>query len=174
MVMKMAADDLMLALAKLSPKDLKEVQARTAALLSSQSDPKADEAETLVYQQMVNVLKDLGHADLPPLKVIRLSKGGKALKEGTPKFVRYVEKHFRPQRRIDKINCLQLLLKMLVRRLHRDGVPVSVTTLAQGLLRIAEVVDDEFPGYLESGFLPLLLKKFNMVSDDKRNTLSAS
>lgn len=157
------SQELMQALASMSAKDLKEVQARTAFLLQGQQqDEKVDEAIKVVFHQMSIELREKGHLDIPPLKVVLQGKAGKGLRNGSKYFIQYIEQYFQPEKKIDKLHGVQLLLRMLIRRLERDSIPVTVTTLAQQLSKINVVVEDEFPGYRQSGFLPLLLKKFRL------------
>lgn len=144
-------------LAELSPKELKELAARANFLLGTDDSP---EDEDLVHRQIVQVLRDYGVLSTPPLKKLPHYS---QFKKGVVDLLEYVEAYFAPKKKIDKIKVVMILVKMLARQIKREEIPVSHRTISQALNRVGSIVELQFPGYRESGLLPMLIAKHQAV-----------
>lgn len=76
----------------------------------------------------------------------------------------YVDRFFQPKNRLERLKAFRLLTRVLLRFLENARVPITLKTVVQNLDKIPRLVDDEFPGYLESGVLPMLLQRQARIS----------
>jgi hypothetical protein len=172
---------LMEQLAALPADQLRQVQARAGFLLSGQqADPSGAKSlaqrdatadEQLVYAELAGVLhKFVGQA--PPYGQFR-SRHAKypAFREAVAALLEFVGEHLRPKTRAERVKAVRVLVGVVVRHravLHRASVSdprrrrrargVSIFTAVDDLCRVGDIVDEAFPGYLEAGLLPILLR----------------
>lgn len=157
----MLAAEMISNLERLSPAELRDLAARATFLASTGGSSTADEALPLVFSQVQQILKDAG-VETPPLKVVKAQGYYKALLEGSDTLIQYINANLHPESRGEKIKGVQVLLRMLVRWLENCGIPVSVGTVARNLSKVPSLVEKEFPGYRESGLLPIILKRYRI------------
>lgn len=157
------AAELIKSLPKLSPKELLALQAAAGMLLQGEPTAPADPGGTevpqtdleLVYDQVKAVLRESGVLRCPPIPVLSQTGQLGDLKRGTPVLLDYARQFLRPKDRTEMMRGVNFLVEQVVSRLRQQGVPVGLKTVLQGLRRVNDAVDSQFPGYQSSGLLPM-------------------
>ena len=150
-------DDLMAALPGLSAIELKQAMARIQALMGR--EPLSGESETqevAVHTVMMEVIKKFG-GQCPPYGVVVRMDHYPRFNGVADLLVFFVRENFKTTSRAQTRKIYSILLEMVARRLRRDSVPVSHKTLTDALPRLADICDDQFPGYRQSGLLNALI-----------------
>jgi len=60
---------------------------------------------------------------------------------------------------VSYLKMLDMLVFSTLTYLDKLEIPVGIKTISQVFERIEQVIDDQFPGYLESGLLYLMIKE---------------
>jgi hypothetical protein len=154
-------DDILAALPTLSRADLESVHAMAAHLLGAQgsvSNGGTPDAP-LLFEALSGQLN--GIMGWP---YVAATKQGKLLQQRAPEVTKFLTKHFRgwDKNKITQLAIMQLMISLLREDLKERGVQASFGILVANLNRLPEVFSNAFPGYLESGMGPLLLK--NLLS----------
>ena len=157
----MESQDVLEALKKMPLTDLRKVSAQATHLLTK-GVLNTSPLERDVYESICDALKLEGVSSLPPFTVFARTNTFASFRRGVILFLEYIEQYCKPKKRLERMKIIHVFLRMLVRRLRRDGVPLSSKTMASALLRVENIVEDQFPGYRESGLLPILLKKYQL------------
>lgn len=129
----------------------------TSAPLKESADPE------FVYGALHGLMGRLGHRP-PPWEGFKRSPDAPTFRRHAEMLMAYVRERVRARRRPTQLRALDVLLRMLARRLKRDEVPVTLRTLVRNMGRIPAVAADAFPGYEEAGLLPTLVLKFRIHS----------
>lgn len=137
----------------LSREQLQDLAIRIGTLLTPEE--RTDEGE--VYTVIADVLRYSG-IRLPPFGVIRKHAQFKRFREGAETLQAFLHRYTPGLRKVERFKALQVLTRVVVRRLHRDNVPVGVLTLSDAFKRIGAIIDDQFPGYVESGLLVTIVR----------------
>jgi hypothetical protein len=152
-----------MALEKMNREQLREVWAKASALLGVQgsktptTDAKGSERPRDFYDEMKRLLEADG-VFCPPFPVFAKSRNFVAFKAGVDVLYAYVDKYFKPKKRLERSRIHKVLLGLIVTHMRAEGrVPVSVNTVARRLVAVGGLVDMEFPGYRESNMLPIML-----------------
>lgn len=156
-------DDILAALPTLSKADLEAIYAMTAHLLQGGSQGAVSNGATpdapLLFEALSGQLNAL--AGWP---YVASTKQGKLLQQRAPEVTKFLSKHFKgwDKNKITQLAIMQLMLNLLRDDLKERGVQPSFGIMVTNLNRLPEVFSNAFPGYLESGMGPLLLK--NLLS----------
>lgn len=158
----MSAAKVLSALPNLDPKDLAQVQARVGILLSNSPTPAAsaeDEALRTVHDQVVFVLRQWGELRSFPLQALLRSRNGSLLRTGSKSLVDFVNKFLKPKNRVERLRAIRILIGVCARwsNTHWHRTP-TYKTVCLALVQIHCAVEDQFPGYLRSGLLPMIIK----------------
>lgn len=151
-------------LATLSPGELREAKARLQVLLGASGGiidqvPGEDDDRGLVYHELCDMIRRKTGAKPPPLARFLDTKYAPAFRSGADEIIRYAVEHLKPRGRAGMIQAIRLLVSLIVRQVMLENrVPIAIGPLACNLGRVAELVDEAFPGYMESGLLGMVLK----------------
>ena len=147
------------ALTELSPSELRKLKSECEGLLNAQG-VEAQGADLTDAQHIHWLFTDKLKAEGKPcLPFFALTKAAhySTFIDGVKMFYNFVDHFLKPANKTEREKAVQVLPRMLARRLERDGVPVSHSSLSSALQRVSSIVDDQFPGYRESGLLPMLI-----------------
>ena len=141
------------ALPSLSQPDLLAIKTLAGALLhegapDTQNNP--ENAQGWLFVALAGVL-NMGH---------RLPDSIRPFNKNAPVFLGFVATHFSQvmHKKIDALAVMTGLLRLLSTDLKARGIPVTYNTMASHLPRIAEVFENAFPNYLDSGLAGLFVK----------------
>lgn len=147
-------------IATLPPDKLREVTARIALLSGKAQElsPSSSGDVALVYAELVLQINRRTGQKCPPLNAILKTRYGDPIKEGSALLIQYAKENLRPKGRGGMIQAIRLLVNLILRQVQKEGkVRLSVGPVSYQLKRIGEIVDQQFPGYLASGLLPIVL-----------------
>ena len=156
----MESSDVLMALKEMSLTDLRKVSAQAAFLLTKEQ-LNVSPLERDVYESICDTLKFEGIAP-PPFGTFARTNAFSSFRGGVVCFLQYIGQHCAPKMRVERQKVIYVFVRMLARRLRRDGIPLSAKTMSSTLSRIENIVEDQFPGYRESGLLSVLLKKYQI------------
>lgn len=94
---------------------------------------------------------------VPPDSVLQSSRHWPRFVKSIPCFLNYVDKYFSPKSRTERIKVIRVLVGCILKHLQSHHIPRGHRSITDCLVKIHDVVDDQFPGYRESGFLPLII-----------------
>jgi len=115
------------------------------------------EGEELVYDVIKEHLDEVG-LDTYPYHVFRARHNYGDFRRGAKIVLDYVGR-MRPKGRAEFRKGIIVLVRMLLRRLERDGITCSIGVVMKNLQRVPAIVDDAYPGYRVSGMLNWLITK---------------
>lgn len=141
-------------LASLSQTQLRELVTRASALLDR---PQDDSATGLVHDALDGIFRKRGEK-LPPMSVIKKLPHYGSFRDGSTALLEYIDTYLKPSTRVERLKAVNVLLAMLIRWLERREIPISHRAVSQSLSRVASIVDKQFPGYRQSGLLPMIVK----------------
>jgi len=157
-------DEIENGLAELSTEELRRVRARidflTRGTSSSALPSASSREEELVWDHLRHVVGRCRGKKLPPLSVYRRANPSFEFTERVEALMSFIRTFCKPATTTEEGQFVFLFLRVLSRDLQRRGLPVGPKTLVQSFDRIGDVVDIGFPGYRESGLLPMLVRKF--------------
>lgn len=156
--MKTKVDNILQDILSLSPEELVKVKECASQLFGDSPQVAtgfSDEA-AFVYSHMVEVLKKRGIKS-PPLSIFAKTKGAAKLKAHAEDFLEFISSYLHPRKKVERVLAIKMLLNLLCDRVASGNAPLSATTLAAALQHTAAEVDVQFPGYLRSGLLPMLI-----------------
>lgn len=152
-------DDVTRLLPGMTPDQLRQVIARSTVLLGgADHPPNLDTDLALVHSVVSSVLASRG-TRCPPLGVIVRQSYFPELRMGAQVLCEYVDKYVLPSTRGERAKALRVFIEMIVRGLPPRGIPVTVRTVCQSLTSVGAYVEQQFPGYLESGLLPVVVRR---------------
>lgn len=147
-------------LPRLSNHELKQVQARCLALLGSTSD--AEDSESGVSRFYSCIISELSARNIGgqpslarALKLVNASKFTEACAEVHA----FVDRRMASNHPAGLHRGYRVVVGAIADLLARDRVPVSALTVIRHLHRFREGMDWSYPGYCESGLLPILIRE---------------
>lgn len=159
----MSAREILDNLGQLTPAQLREVQARTTALLGGtqarQEAPTGDRDEVRLHAALEALGGVQGLRKVPPLGVLRKGPLGRSFREGSQTIAAYILDVWGKQRELKKRKLTDLLLGILLDWILSGPAPVSLKALVENLHQVPALMDEAFPGYKASGLLPLVLER---------------
>lgn len=140
-------------LSGLSPADLQALVLRAQSLLKRHKVPDREDAEAEVVEAFLVILRDKGGA--PPYGRIRRMHFWPRLKRGARATAEYLRLHapVAARRKITRQRAYSIMAGVLIRWLERVGVPTGPGTIAKHLDKMPALMDQAFPGYVESNLL---------------------
>lgn len=147
------------ALGSMSPEELRKVRARVAFLLDGVDDAgSADSgAEREVYDAIRAALEARG-ASFASFAAFTKTAGYKTFRQEAPRIVDYVKKNFKVSRKNERVRVLFLLSELLLAWFDEARLVPGPRTICQQIGKIPVIVERAFPGYRESGLLPIVAK----------------
>lgn len=164
------------ALPDLTAEQRAQIRLRISALPGGKEDPKSmntannaqeeDEKFLLFYDVFVGVLKDKMGGKYPPSRIGFPKAQQKELREGWEcvegLLLTAFEKAGRKARHPERIKFYEVVVVLTVEYVEllaeEIGVPLARKTIIQQLNNCATTLNNQFPGYVRSGLLPLALK----------------
>ncbi len=143
-------------LPNLSQTELREVQVRVQALLTK---PTEGDEKDLIYEVMSSTLKSVGIKIPPTLKQAKKTTLHRRFNKGTDKLLSYCNQHFQFEHltRMEQRKLLRTLLTIVLSSLPKSNIPITPSTMCDGLGRIDVAIEEQFPNYLASGLLMAVL-----------------
>lgn len=145
----------------MSPDALRALRFRVDSLLAGR--PKAahsilaDPGEEVV-EAMLTHLKRKGCS--MPLGVVKRAPWWPKLKKDAAGIADYLTAHAPAvmTKRLVRQRAYYIVVGILVRWVERIGIPVTPRSLAQNMDKVPGILDQQFPGYAESGYLGWVFK----------------
>lgn len=147
--------DLAADLPSMSQDQLREIVARATALLKPADRNRTDEQD--LYSALTTELTSQG-ISLPHYAIAMKSPAGPTFLRGASVVSSFVAEHIEPTTKAHRILAYRRFMKMLARWMVTCGIPVTLKNVAQNLDKVPAIVQRQFPGYLESGLLPMVLR----------------
>lgn len=155
----MKKNEILKALVFLTRKEQEEISTRLNFLLSSNKKTSSS-GEELFYMRVSQVLnKELSTKEIP-YYIFKKSSAYKKLKDAFTATSGYMKNAFkgstvtRPQQQ----QFYMLATLSVLDDLSRSPIPTNMTTVLQTFRDIAGLMDRAFPGYSQSGLMPMVLK----------------
>lgn len=155
--------DILSSLPDLSAGELQELQARVGLLLGNAA-PATTSSSTApeVFELIRDRLRQRGDS-APPWSVWSRrapASAVKALKEGAATLERFVTKYLCVSKRVDRLLATKILIQVVIAGMaDRQFQRIKVDTVGSELQRLRDHVESAFPGYIDSGWLPLIIKR---------------
>lgn len=147
------ASELAVEISRMSKEDQRKLLALLGSLISEKPDLDPS-VESVVFDAIRTHLK----GRMMPMAVFRKQRYYKSFREGSAELHQFIRTEFKISGGPKYIALVHVLLRMLVRQLKKETLPVSPSVLATHLIRIPDVCELAFPRYRESGLLPILLQ----------------
>ncbi len=147
------------ALGSLSQKELQDIADKASFMLhTGTASAEITDDEKLAHDVISSIIQRTDDASIIPLPVLRKRCSHyKDFRHGVSVFFKFIDEHANPGSKTGRRAAAVVLMKMLARRLSRDNTPVKHKTMSTALVRVAEITDQQFPGYLESGLLKAVI-----------------
>ena len=136
-------------LPKLSQDDLKTLRAAIDGLI--QQD--ANRTEPLLYEAVRCAV-----STVPPYSTFVRIKGFTIWLKHVEYAENFVSRNFPTASKLERQALMTFAVQAIVRDLKARNVPITAVTVARNLGRFAEAFEAEFPGYIQSGMQPMILK----------------
>jgi len=154
----MNKDSILAALPTLTRADLEAVHATAASLLGARGAMVASTA-TSPAADLFEALS--GHLNVTAAyATVAGTKPGKLLIKNAPAAYKFFNAHFPgwDESRVTKLAFLHMFADLLVSDLKERGVTPTFGIIVANLIRLPEVFENAFPGYLENGMGHLVVK----------------
>ena len=142
------------ALPRLSRADLQEMAGRLTALLG---EGDAD-GPAWVFSIVVKHLRRRGGSGNMPYSALKRSRQYPRFHRGAKGLLQFVDNHFPGIKRVEQQKVLNVLVGACTRYLENHNIPIGYYTLGDCMGRINQVIDDQFPGYMEAGLITVIVK----------------
>lgn len=154
----MKAIDIISKLNDLNTDELKKVQATCNHILSQrQSDMLPTKSNhDLFHEALRNTLRSHGLKAGP---AIHQSGVMKLFTEKFEYVEDFIDQYYPKISKVERISVYLLMNDLIYRHLIRRGIPQSYRTMINHVHKVPELVEESFPGYAASGFLPLITSK---------------
>lgn len=161
----MTKDDILGALPALSQADLAAIQALTASLLNDRTaavDGPATPLAGLTWQAMHTAVN-------APHSLPIGTPAGRSLNKRVAGLEKFLNRHFSgwDSNKVSALAFLTMLIRLLRDDLQERGVRPTILLLANNLIRLPEVFEDAYPGYLEAGLANHVLRHFQKAVPKK-------
>lgn len=147
----LTASQIISALPNLKSKELSSIK---AAIEQLQTKEAPDKDVQLLFDAILTTI----NSKLPWAK-FEGSSAYKDFQAGAPGAVQFINQTFKPSTRTKTFLAMRLSIGLLVISLKKREIYTTVGTMCRNLNRLPMVFDDAFPGYRESGLVPMLMKQ---------------
>lgn len=165
-----SSNDILKRLAGLSAADLHAVQQRAGLLLGNQarsfSAPTSSasiESVEETYQLVREFLRQRGDSPPPPWMVWSRKAppaSVRVFKEGSDTLNSFITRYLKVTRRSERLLASRILVRAVIAGMEeRKFTRVKVDTIGSELRVLRDHVEAAFPGYIDSGWLPLIMKQ---------------
>lgn len=162
---KLGVSDILMSLPSLTPEERKQIRAASsinathAVAPSTLKSAKEDDRLLLFYETLSSNLRERVGVRAPPQigilppKIIRLiTVGWGAAEDLLEQIV------VKPNNRV-RLQFYQLVIGLTIDYVNGfESAPTSLKVVSDQLSNCASIVNHQFPGYLDAGLLPLILK----------------
>ena len=147
-------------LPKLNTSDLEDIIKRVAFLKNSKSKKYPRVEEELFYNTLISELGKKIKKKQPPFYAFQKQGNYKNFKIAFEATLDYIEIAFKNQRinRAAKQHIYLITTKIVINDFDTSPIPLSLRTLVNGFTILPSLMAREFPGYIASGLLPMILK----------------
>ncbi len=146
-------------LTTLTPEELRELRARAGLLLQNST---ASSGDSIDEEVLADVLADELRAKsirVPVYGVLKRMHHYKAFHEAAPLVEAFTTAHVRPRTKAERRVAYTVFVRMVVRYMESARIPVSHKAACQQLRRVPEIVERQFPGYVENGLLRSIVSR---------------
>lgn len=155
---KLKLADLLAALQELSPKDRDTLRLHIDALQSVHRGKVGRvPSEEGFYSVLAELLSSNG-IRAAPFPMFARQPGYPAYRTALHILDIYITDNIKPRTLTERRKAHLILIRIVIRYLRDVGAPLSARSIVQCLDQIPTLVDQTFPGYLQAGLLPIILK----------------
>lgn len=157
-------DDLMAKVPILSREDRAKLRAAMSALDGATATATVEDSKKLDTDAQVvwDVLSAELHAmgiHCPPLGVFKRTRDYSTFLKAVPVVAAFVRQGFRVKTRASFRRAVRIGVRVVIRTVGKyDRVTLCLRSVVGNLQRMDGMVEHQFPGYRESGLLPILLR----------------
>lgn len=162
----MKKDQILAELPKLSLEELTIVHSVSQSLIIGRTAKQLEPASALaamVFDALSGPLNvTMGYATMAG------TKWGRQFEKKVPDLANWLDKHFAgwSDNKITQLAFLRMLFTMMSNDLKRRNLPRSLAMAVTNLDQIPRIIENAFPGYIESGMGQIILQRFQaQVSD---------
>ena len=148
-------------LPRLSQEELVELSKRIQFLMSTKKRKTNPVDEDAFYSILGNELKRKIRYKAPPLPVFKKTADYKLFSQVFEDTLDYMSEVFKRERitRPKKLHFYLIATKIVLSDCEGSPVPLSMRSLLTSYKLLPGLIDRSFPGYAQSGLLPMLLKQ---------------
>lgn len=159
----MKVQEIIAVLPTMPKKDLVKIQDMIKLLVGNEEGDATNE-ENVVFQAMVEELRSVGVRQATTYESFRQTAAFKPWKKGIKEVDLFLNTKFGKYsfKKTDKHALCRLLFRTMLEEMRERGIPISLGSVAANVIRIPEMFERAFPGYLESGLahlIPLAMKR---------------
>lgn len=153
-------DQILATLPRLSFEELTIVHSMAAHLIAGRAAPQSNQASALAalcYDALSGPLNVT-----QPYATMAGTKWGKQFEKKVPDLAKWLDQHFEGwnNNKVSQLAFLRMLFTMMANDLKRRNLPRSLAIAVTNLEQIPRIVENAFPGYLDSGLGKVILKNF--------------
>lgn len=160
MKVKISKDQILAALPNLQKSDLEAIHAISGSLLAGATGASASSGAVplapMIFDALVSAVgATTAYSSYSPTATRQFEKR-------VPDLTKFLDAHFTgwDNNKVGQIAVLRMLFGLIADDLRGRGVNPTIGMLVVNMGRIAEVFENAFPGYLESGIASVVLKNF--------------
>lgn len=156
-------DQILEALPGLSASDLTMIQATITGLLGGRIGNVAAPAGTLAAP-LFEALCGAVNATVPLSNIVG-TPTGKTFQKHVPPTQQFLDRYFKgwDRQAIVQMAFLRMLMELLCEDLKTRGAAPTVGVMVTNLLRLPEIFENAYPGYLDAGLGDMVLRHFTKV-----------
>lgn len=154
MIRSPSRDDVIAVLPRFTRADLQELQVRISALLGDADS----EGPAIVHGVVVEYMRRRGGSGNMPYSVLKRSKQFPRFNKGALVLLKFIDDYLPKIVRVERRKAIYVLVGAAVKYLEYQHIPIGFYTIGDALTRINQVVDYQFPGYIEAGLITAIVK----------------
>ena len=142
-------------LSKMSQAELRQLKARITALIVTD---QTDLSDAWLYEALKQHLSSMG-VKAPFWPGFQKSAAYSLYRERYRIVVDFVSENSTVRTQVQRRRAYLILMKMLTRKMTAIGIPLTMRNICTHLKNVPEYFNQQFPGYVESGLLDIVLKQ---------------
>lgn len=158
------ADNPMTLLTGMTKQELEQVVARAQHLLGDDNDATDSNDARVVHDLLADLLHARGTGAKMPWVACKRCKHFDKFAMGAKGLCMYIDLYIRPATKVERVRAIQVLLDLLIDHVDASPAPLGHKTVTNKLGKVGEVVNHEFPGYMEIGALRGVLLHKNLLT----------